>query len=171
MSENEYQEKFAENYKMLNKEQREAVDTIDGPVVVVAGPGTGKTQILTLRIANIIDKLGADVAGNILALTFTNGGVFAMQERLTDFIGVEMAYQVNIFTFHSFAEEQIKKNPEYFSRFAFSQAVTEIEQIQIIEEIVQNMDLEYLKTFASDFHYTRDIISAINDLKMEAISP
>ncbi len=167
---NEYQEEFEKSCKMLNEAQREAVDTIDGPVVVVAGPGTGKTQILTLRIANIIDKLGADVAENILALTFTNAGVFAMRERLTDFVGVEMAYQVNIFTFHSFAEEQIKNNPDYFSRFAFSQAVTDIEQIQIIEEIIQNTDLEYLKTFASDYHYTRDIIGAINDLKMEAIS-
>ncbi len=168
---NEYQEEFKKSYKMLNEAQREAVDTIDGPVVVVAGPGTGKTQILTLRIANIIDKLGADVAENILALTFTNAGVFAMRERLTEFIGVEMAYQVNIFTFHSFAEEQIKKNPEYFSRFAFSQPATDIQQIQIVEKLVQETELEYLKTFASDYHYTRDIISAINDLKMEAISP
>ncbi len=167
----EYQEKFAEEYKRLNPQQKKAVDTIDGPVVVVAGPGTGKTQILTLRIANIIDKLGADVAENILALTFTNAGVFAMRERLTEFIGVEMAYQVNIFTFHSFAEEQIKKNPEYFSRFAFSQPATDIQQIQIIEKILQDTELEYLKTFASDYHYTKDIISAINDLKMEAISP
>ncbi len=168
---NEYREKFEEEYKRLNSQQKKAVDTIDGPVVVVAGPGTGKTQILTLRIANIIDKLGADVAENILALTFTNAGVFAMRERLTEFIGVEMAYQVNIFTFHSFAEEQIKKNPEYFSRFAFSQPATDIQQIQIVEKLVQETELEYLKTFASDYHYTRDIISAINDLKMEAISP
>lgn len=168
---NEYQEEFEKAYKILNPQQKKAVDTIDGPVVVVAGPGTGKTQILTLRIANIIDKLGADVAENILALTFTNAGVFAMRERLTDFIGVEMAYQVNIFTFHSFAEEQIKNNPDYFSRFAFSQPATDIQQIQIVEEIIQNIDLEYLKTFASDHHYTRDIINAINDLKMEAISP
>ena len=168
---NEYQEKFQEEYKRLNPQQKKAVDTIDGPVVVVAGPGTGKTQILTLRIANIIDRLGADVAENILALTFTNAGVFAMRERLTDFIGVEMAYQVNIFTFHSFAEEQIKNNPDYFSRFAFSQAATDIQQIQIVEELIQNADLEYLKTFASDHHYTRDVIGAINDLKMEAISP
>jgi DNA helicase-2/ATP-dependent DNA helicase PcrA len=168
---NEYQEKFEGEYKRLNPQQKKAVDTIDGPVVVVAGPGTGKTQILTLRIANIIDRLGADVAVNILALTFTNAGVFAMRERLTEFIGVEMAYQVNIFTFHSFAEEQIKSNPDYFSRFAFSQPATDIQQIQIVEELIQDADLEYLKTFASDHHYTRDIISAIGDLKMEAISP
>ncbi len=168
---NEYREKFEEKYKSLNPQQKKAVDTIEGPVVVVAGPGTGKTQILTLRIANIIDKLGADVAENILALTFTNAGVFAMRERLTEFIGVEMAYQVNIFTFHSFAEEQIKRSPEYFNRFAFSQPATDIQQIQIVEKIIQETELEYLKTFASDYHYTKDIISAINDLKMEAISP
>ncbi len=168
---NEYRKKFSEEYRRLNPQQKKAVDTIDGPVVVVAGPGTGKTQILTLRIANIINKLGADMAENILALTFTNAGVFAMRERLTEFIGVEMAYEVNIFTFHSFAEEQIKRNPEYFSRFAFSKPATDIQQIQIVEKVLQETELEYLKTFASDYHYTRDIISAINDLKMEAISP
>ena len=61
---------FTDAYKTLNKEQKEAVDTTEGPVMVIAGPGTGKTQILTLRIANIL--LQSDVSpDSILALTFT----------------------------------------------------------------------------------------------------
>ncbi len=162
---------YEESYALLNEEQKRAVDMIDGPVVVVAGPGTGKTQILTLRIANILRQIGADMAENILALTFTNSGVYAMRERLAEFVGLESAYRVSIFTFHSFAEEQIKANPDIFTDFAFSRPATDIEKIKIVEEILQKLKLEYLKTFASDFHYTRKIISAIDELKMDAISP
>jgi superfamily I DNA/RNA helicase len=74
-------EDFKEAYKRLNKEQKEAVDTIDGPVMVVAGPGTGKTQILALRIANILSKTDTQSDG-ILCLTFTNAGASQMNSRL-----------------------------------------------------------------------------------------
>ena len=134
----DYQNKFQERMGFLNKEQKEAVETIEDPVVVVAGPGTGKTQILTLRIANILEKMGAEFAPNILALTFTNAGVHAMRKRLAEFIGTELAYQVGIFTFHSFAEEQIRNNPEVFKNFAFSRPITDIQKIEIIEEILEN---------------------------------
>ncbi len=63
---------FDTQYKRLNAAQKDAVDTIEGPVVVIAGPGTGKTQILTLRIASILKNAGAGIGPeNILALTFT----------------------------------------------------------------------------------------------------
>ena len=94
-----------------------------------------------------------------------------MRDRLSDFVGTETAYKVGIFTFHSFAEEQIKSNPEIFNRFAFSRPITEIEKIQIIEEILNKSKWKYLQTFASDFYYTKIILSAINDLKSDAISP
>ena len=169
----EYEAKFEEVYGMLNEKQREAVDTIEGPVVVVAGPGTGKTQILTLRIANILRKAGAGIEPeNILALTFTNSGVFAMRERLAEFVGVEQAYDVNIFTFHAFADNQIKRNPEIFSQFLFARPITEIERIQIMEEILEQGDYQKLKSFAGYFEfYAPSILGAINDLKSEAISP
>ena len=77
---------FEVEYKKLNKAQKEAVDTIDGPVMVVAGPGTGKTQILTLRIGNILKKTDT-TADSILCLTFTNSGVSAMRKRLDSYIG------------------------------------------------------------------------------------
>lgn len=63
--------KFEAEYKKLNKAQQEAVDAVDGPVMVIAGPGTGKTQLLSMRVANILRKTDADPS-NILCLTFTN---------------------------------------------------------------------------------------------------
>src|SRR4029077_13951465 len=94
-----FEGEFNNECKKLNRAQKEAVDTIDGPVMVVAGPGTGKTQILALRIANILQKTDIKADG-ILCLTFTNAAVSAMQDRLQKYIG-EASAKVNIFTFHS----------------------------------------------------------------------
>ena len=82
---------FQEALDRLNQQQRDAVDRIDGPVLVVAGPGTGKTQILALRIGNILQKTDTTPA-NILCLTYTEAGVFAMRQRLLEYIG-PTAYQ------------------------------------------------------------------------------
>ncbi len=166
---NKNKETFGKMYKMLNLDQKKAVDTINGPVFVMAGPGTGKTQMLTLRMANILSQEGVN-PDSILALTFTNAGVIAMRKRLADFIGTESAYKVGIFTFHSFADEQIRTFPEVFKKFAFARPMTDIEKIRIVEDILKNNTFKGLKTFSSDFHYTRDIISAIDDLKSNAIT-
>jgi DNA helicase-2/ATP-dependent DNA helicase PcrA len=72
---------FNDKYKALNKEQKLAVDTIEGPVMVIAGPGTGKTTILTLRIANILKETDTPASG-ILALTFTDSGVKSMKKQV-----------------------------------------------------------------------------------------
>ena len=75
------QHKFNEEYSKLNKEQQLAVDTTQGPVMVIAGPGTGKTQILAARIGKIL--LEPDNAPeNILCLTYTDAGAIAMRRRL-----------------------------------------------------------------------------------------
>ena len=78
------QNKFNEEYKRLNTQQRLAVDTIEGPVMVIAGPGTGKTQILAARIGKILLETDAQPQ-NILCLTYTDAGVLAMRKRLLEF--------------------------------------------------------------------------------------
>ena len=94
---------FEERYKTLNSEQKRAVDAIEGPVMVIAGPGTGKTTVLTLRIANILKRTDTPPDA-ILALTFTESGVRSMRRKLTDLIGPS-AYRIKIYTFHSFAHD------------------------------------------------------------------
>src|SRR5215210_9064058 len=98
--------KFNEEYKKLNTEQRKAVDTIEGPVMVIAGPGTGKTQILSARIGKILLETDTQPE-NILCLTYTEAGVIAMRKRLLTFIGAD-AYKVNIATFHAFCNDVIQ---------------------------------------------------------------
>ena len=95
--------KFKEEYDKLNEQQQQAVDTIEGPVIVNAGPGTGKTQILALRIANILQQTDID-AGNILCLTYTDNGAVEMRNRLLKIVG-SVAYKIQIHTFHSFCND------------------------------------------------------------------
>ncbi len=92
---------FEARYNQLNNAQKQAVDTIDGPVMIVAGPGTGKTELLSVRIANILNKTDT-LPGNILCLTFTESGAQAMRERLVDIICKD-AYKVAIHTLSSTA--------------------------------------------------------------------
>ena len=103
---------FSDRYRNLNARQKEAVDTIDGPVMVVAGPGTGKTELLSMRAANILKNTDT-LPENILCLTFTESGANAMRERLSQIIGAD-AYKVAIHTFHSFGTEVINHNSEFF---------------------------------------------------------
>ncbi len=161
--------KFEELYRKLNSRQKEAVDAIEGPVMVIAGPGTGKTSILTLRIANILAK--TDTApDSILALTFTESGVYSMRAKLANIIG-SSAYKVNINTFHGFANEIIKNYPEEFPRIIGSNNATDIDQIKILEEIINSSKLQKLKPYGDSFYYVRPIISEIRNLKRENVSP
>lgn len=159
---------FEEAYKRLNKAQKKAVDTIEGPVMVAAGPGTGKTQILALRIANILLKTDTKPE-NILAITFTESGVLAMRRRLAEIIGTP-AYAVAINTFHGFCNDIIKDEPESFPNIIGATNITDVDQIRILEEIILANKLAELTTRNDPFYYLRAILSAINELKREGVS-
>ncbi len=159
---------FQSAYKILNPAQKDAVDSIEGPVMVIAGPGTGKTQILTLRIANILLKTQVNPE-NILALTFSESASFQMRERLSKIIGTS-AFKVDISTFHSFANEIIKNYPDEFSNLLSSENITETEQIELIEKLIESITLKVLRPYGDPLYYLKDILSAINDLKKEGIT-
>ena len=160
---------FEETYYRLNKEQREAVDTVDGPVMVIAGPGTGKTEVLAVRIANIILKTGTPPEA-ILALTFTESGVHSMKLRLRELIGPE-AYRVTVATFHGFANSIIQDYPEYFPDIVGSSPIDEAEQINILRKILDETPFEHLKTKNNPYYYLEKIKRAIEDLKREGVLP
>src|SRR3984885_7838596 len=114
MYKQEQLQKFNTEYNRLNEQQKKAVDTIEGPVMVIAGPGTGKTQILSARIGKILLDTDA-LPENILCLTYTDAGTIAMRKRLLQFIGSD-AYKVNIYTFHSFCNDIIQENLSMFEK-------------------------------------------------------
>ena len=100
----------------LNEEQRAAVLCTDAPLVIVAGPGTGKTRTLTVRIAHLILEK-AVAPENILAITFTNKAAGEMRERLSRLLGDEVAGRVTIRTFHAFGAMLLR---EYAARLELS---------------------------------------------------
>lgn len=159
---------FDEAYKNLNKAQKEAVDTIDGPVMVVAGPGTGKTQVLALRIANILIKTDIGASG-VLCLTFTNSGVFAMRERLKKYIGGASS-DVHVATFHSFAQKIVEKQFELLDLPMMPQILDEQSSVLLFDEILQNNEWEYLRPRNNPSQYFYDLKSLISLLKRESIS-
>jgi len=162
-------QKFQEAYQQLNPAQKEAVDTIEGPVLVSAGPGTGKTQILALRIANILVQTDTRPE-NILALTFTESGVLAMRKRLREIIG-NPAYRVVINTFHGFCNEIIRNRPEDFPTIIGAVNITEVDQIKVLEEVFSELNLNRLTTFGDPFYYLKEAKNAIGQLKQEGVSP
>ncbi|MSU25697.1 MAG: ATP-dependent helicase [Candidatus Levybacteria bacterium] len=161
--------KYQDSFNSLNSSQREAVESIEGPVMVVAGPGTGKTQVLTLRIANILLKTQVNPE-NILALTFTEAAALEMRKRLLSVIGQD-AYRAEITTFHSFCNNFIKSNQEEFSHIIDSVSINEIEQLQIIEKCVMHLPLIILRPLGDKNYYFIHLIHAIGKLKSENVSP
>ena len=122
--------------KLLNTSQREAVEHIEGPVLVVAGPGTGKTQIIAARIGNILTQ--TDTAPqNILCLTYTDAGTVAMRKRLQEFIGAT-AYRVNIYTFHAFCNDVIQSNLDYFGK-RILEPISELENIALLQSMLDEL--------------------------------
>ncbi len=163
------EKKFKEEYEKLNPAQKEAVGYIDGPVMVVAGPGTGKTQILALRIVNIL-KQADNKADEILCLTFTNSGVKAMKNRLREYIGNE-ADKVHISTFHSFGIELVEKNYELLGFKMMPKLLSDDEGVFLVDNILQNNDWDHLRPRANPEMYFNDIKHLISLLKRERLTP
>ena len=166
---------FDQRYASLNTEQRQAVDTLTGPVMVIAGPGTGKTEILTMRIANILrggraGKTAPPAPEQVLALTFTESGAVSMRRRLVELIGAD-AYRVEISTFHGFANRIIRDYPDYFPTIIGANSITEIEQVSILRKIIDTLPLKDLRPFGDRYYHLRAILSSINELKQQGVSP
>jgi len=158
---------FIKAYQQLNPAQKLAVDTLENPVMVLAGPGSGKTQVLTTRIANILLKTDANPS-NILALTFTDSATKNMRERLVQLIG-KTGYYVNISTFHSFCSDVIRHNPEYFPLANDSEPLTELERYDLFEQLIDTNQLEFIKPLNAPYLYLSALIKSISDLKREGV--
>jgi DNA helicase II / ATP-dependent DNA helicase PcrA len=164
-------EQFLEELKTLNERQSQAVKTTEGPVMVIAGPGTGKTQILAARIGYILQNIGGTQPHNILCLTFTEAGVVAMKQRLSRFIGAD-AHRVQVYTFHGFCNKVIQDHPEYFGRYDM-QPLSDLDNVKILDEIVKNLPQDHLLfRWSTNFGYDRKYLGDFFKLmKSENWSP
>ncbi len=157
---------YKARFEALNKKQREAVDATEGPLLVIAGPGTGKTELLAVRTAHIVYQ-GLALPHEILLLTFTENAALTMRERLVLLMG-ESAYRVHIHTFHSFCTHVINRYGEYFFEGASYEPLDELRQVEIIEYIVRS--LPHKHPFGAyhperGYIYLRDLIARINHVK------
>lgn len=161
---------FSERYSKLNQQQRQAVDYIDGPLLVIAGPGTGKTELLSMRAANILQRTDT-LPSSILCLTFTESGAQAMRQRLCDIIGTD-AYKVSIHTFHSFGTEVINQNSEYFYHGSTFRPADEVSTHEILTEIFD--ELSHTNILASkmgtSYTYLSDTAKTISELKRSGLT-
>ncbi|MBI1960942.1 MAG: ATP-dependent helicase [Candidatus Liptonbacteria bacterium] len=160
---------FNKRLAALNAEQRSAVDAIEGPVMVIAGPGTGKTETLALRIANILLNTQTHPSG-VLALTFTDSGVAAMRTRLIELIGTA-GYYVNVFTFHSFCNDVIQRHQEEFPEHVGRTHCGELERVRLFEELIrESADIALLKPFGEPLYYLRAVMQGIGGFKRDGVS-
>ena len=162
---------YKKRFDQLTDRQREAVEYIQGSLLVIAGPGTGKTELLSMRVAEILKKTDAN-AGNILCLTFTNKAAANMRNRLQQLVGAD-SLQVNVKTFHSLSAELMGEYPEYFWNGAKLSTAPDAVQTDIIGNILTNLPLDnpLALKFAGNYTSISRIQSALKLAKEAGLTP
>ena len=150
----------------MGLKQKEAVEYLSGPLLVLAGPGTGKTQLLSHKVAYILENLDTNPE-NILCLTFTETGAKNMRERLKSIIGKD-ALKVNIGTYHAFGSDilaQYKNYAEDYDR-KLDQPIDEVIQYKIVKKLQD--ELPATDILKGD--NVKDIIGVIGEAKSAGLS-
>ncbi len=150
------------NLETLNNSQLEAVKVMDGPLLILAGAGSGKTRVLTTRVSYLIEQ-GIDPEA-ILAITFTNKAAKEMKERIIKILGT-MAYQIQISTFHSFGLKIIKENCELLGYKKNFTILDSDDSLTVIKKILKDFDLD------PKIYNPKGIKSQISGAKNELLNP
>lgn len=147
---------------MLNPEQRLAAETMEGPVLILAGAGSGKTRALTYRVANLMDH--GVPAWSILALTFTNKAAREMKERITQLVG-EQAESAWISTFHSTCARILRRDIEKLGYTRSFTIYDDDDQGTVIKDILKHLNID------EKFLPPREIKAKISDAKNKLMGP
>ena len=158
----------AKNIIKPNSKQQQAIDILNGQVMLLAGPGTGKTFTVIHRI----EKMLADGVepSSILCLTFSDAAASEMRQRLIKKMGV-VASAVDIYTYHSFCNDLIKTYPDKFEMTSGVKLITDAEKISIMKECIDDANLEFFVPSRADrYFFTKNFISYVEKLKTQRVS-
>ncbi len=147
---------------MLNPEQRKAAETLEGPVLILAGAGSGKTRALTCRVANLIDH--GVPAWRILALTFTNKAAREMRERTEKLVG-EAAGDAWISTFHATCARILRRDIEKLGYSRSFVIYDEDDQGTVLKEVLKRLNID------EKFLPVRELKTRISDAKNKLLGP
>ena len=134
-----------EYLKNLNKEQKEAVSYLDGPLLIVAGAGSGKTKVLTSRIAHIIKRKKA-YPNQILSVTFTNKAAQEMQNRVSNILKKEAIGLSWLGTFHSISAKLLRKHAQAVNLHSNFSIIDQNDQVRLIKNICKAESIDIKKT-------------------------
>jgi DNA helicase-2/ATP-dependent DNA helicase PcrA len=154
--------------KALNQGQKLAVEHGEGPALVVAGAGTGKTQVITQRIARLIQQKQVEPSA-VLALTFTEKAAREMAERLYDLIGWH-AYQVPVMTFHAFGAELLGRYATHIGRSVRGGLLNDTQKALLLQQSLDQVELSYYGPHAAIFEFLEGVVRYIGQLQNAGIS-
>ncbi len=163
------QEHFNKAIEKLNKSQKEAVENIEGPVMVLAGPGTGKTQVLAARIGQILTETDMQPS-NILCLTFSNAGVQSMEKRLASLLG-PTGEDIQVHTYHSFANKILAQQKEDF-KLSENGLLTDVQRYMILEKLLANPEIagKYYEAKPTNNQRLRSLAKLFSLFKQEGVN-
>ncbi len=160
---------YQRSYRQLNELQKKAVDTTDGPLLILAGPGTGKTELVSVRSGAITESKRA-APENIVILTYTNSAAKTMKERLAKVMG-KPGYDVEVSTFHGFANSIINESEEAVNYVGNKIQLSDVERMRVMEYILNNTGgLEDIRPFGSPYIYLKEILNTIGNLKRDGVT-
>ncbi|MGB9879670.1 MAG: UvrD-helicase domain-containing protein, partial [Anaerolineae bacterium] len=132
---------FMDLLSELNPAQREAVEALHGPVLILAGPGSGKTRVLTYRIAYLVRQCGIDPY-NLMAVTFTNKAAKEMRSRLDRLIGQQQLERLTIGTFHAICARILRREAQAINLPSNFIIYDQDDQLGLIRQALRELDLD-----------------------------
>src|SRR6266852_6312260 len=147
----------------LNPHQREAVSTVEGPLLILAGPGSGKTRVIVHRVAYMLDVKGVRPS-NILAVTFTNKAARELRARLDTLVGGQVARSLAVGTFHANCARWLRRDINHLGRDPSFAIYDDNDQVDLVKQILKEFEIDEKRTSP------RSVLSAISHAKSELVN-
>ena len=151
-----------------NEQQQKAIDILNGSLMLLAGPGTGKTFTVIHRIEKMLEN-GIEPA-SILCLTFSDAAANEMRQRLMKKMGI-IASGVDIYTYHSFCNDIIRNNPSQFEMAVGVRLIKDTEKFKLMQECIDEINLKYfVPTRGDKYYFTKNFIDYVQKLKSRRLN-